>query len=109
MMTPDFKSIIAEALTGTTVENPRALSELIGYVDAPQKLIINYDELHDSLEDLVESGVVEQIGDRYYMASAASANPGSFSGFSYETYRKAEQEYRKRFWKTYNELRRRQP
>ena len=55
-MTPDFKATLEEALAGTTVEAPKDLSELIGYVDGRQKLIINYDELHESLEALVKSG-----------------------------------------------------
>ena len=58
MMTPDFKAMVVEVLTGTTTENSRGLSELIGYIDARNKLMVNYDELHDVLKDLVESGKV---------------------------------------------------
>ena len=105
---PDFKSIIAEALAGTTAEHPRTLSELIGYVDARQKLIITYDELHDSLKDLVESRKVLQIGDRYCMASGTGGEATPFIGFRPQAYRKAEKEYRKR-WKEYKALRRREP
>lgn len=108
MMTPDFKATIVEVLTGTTAENSRGLSELIGYIDARNKLMVNYDELHHVLKDLVESGEVQQVGDRYCAASSDNQRPASFAGFSDEAYRRAEKEYRKRFWKTYKELCRRE-
>jgi len=108
-VTPDFKATLEEALAGTTVEAPKDLSELIGYVDGRQKLIINYEELHESLEALVKSGQVRQVDDRYCLASGDSAPSVPFRGFSYEAYRTAEQQYRKRFWKEYKELRRRDP
>lgn len=101
---PDLKRLVAEGLNGTTIESPRTLTELIGYVDAREKLVISYDEVHDALKDLVEAGKALQVGDSYCAAAAASAAPKAFNGFSKEAYRKAVEAYQDRFWKTYEKL-----
>jgi hypothetical protein len=108
MMTPDFKATIVEVLTGATADNSRGLSELIGYIDSRDKSMVNYDELREVLKHLVESGKVQQVADRYCAASSSNPNSASFAGFGDEAYRKAEKEYGHRFWKTCNELSRRE-
>lgn len=101
---------IFEAVSGSPVEKPTTLWQIIGYVDSRQRLMISYDELFGGLKRLFEARRIGEVDGKYFAMTSeyAASSPRDFKGFSQETFKKAQKEYRKRFWKAFRELKKKQ-
>lgn len=73
----DFETEIRNAILGRTPTNPASLEDIIGTVDAYQKLIISAPELRKGLRTLFAAGTVAELPGHRYFDARLDLGPGS--------------------------------
>jgi hypothetical protein len=100
----DLDKFILEAVKGHTPENPKDLVGILYHVDGRMKLVMSDDELEGGLRRLVETGRIAELSAHRFYEVTGALSPGIFSGLSGEEHCRACEVYRKWFWKTLKEL-----
>ncbi|MCP4476779.1 MAG: hypothetical protein GY818_01655 [Planctomycetaceae bacterium] len=85
---------IFKTIQGCGSTNPQTLMEIIGGVDASERLVLTHDELSGGLQRLVNAGYVAEIEPHRFYDASSSDGPDTFSGITESDHASAVQEYR---------------
>jgi hypothetical protein len=95
---------ILKALRKTTRDRPANLVQIMGAIDAREKLLISFDELSGGLRRLIEAGKVGEAKPLHFYEPQRGESGMTFSGLTEEEYKVANRSYRDMFQKALKEL-----
>jgi hypothetical protein len=95
---------IIKALRMTSQDAPANLVQIIGAIDAREKLLISFKELEHGLRRLIEAGKVGEAKPLHFYRASDGESGTKFSGVTEQEYKAASRCYREMFQQELQEL-----